>query len=126
MGVGISCLGIGIVILLFSFKPFKIKNAVYAKGEVCAREYQYAPGDESNLYYITIRYFANGIEYYSKSNFRQTYIKDGKKILLKYNKDNPNECLIIPKRIIFGSLIFILFGIYAILSTLGVNPAILG
>jgi len=120
MGAGILCIFIGMVILLFNFKPFQIKNASYIKGEVCANEYHYEPGDKKKLYYITIRYFVNGTEYYSKSKFRQTYIKDGKKILLKYNQDNPNECIIIPKGIIYASFIFILFGIYAILSTLGV------
>lgn len=126
MGAGILCICIGIIVLLFSFKPFKIKNAVYVKGEVCAREYHHEPRDEHNLYYITIRYFVDGIEHYSKNKFRQTYIEDGKKILLKYNKENPDECIIIPKGIVFGALIFIVFGVYAILSTLGVIPAVLG
>lgn len=126
MGAGILCICIGTIILLFSFKPFKIKNAVYLKGEVCAREYHHEFDNKMPSYYITVRYFVNGIEYYSKSKFRQSYIKDGKKILLKYNQNNPNECIIIPKKIIFGSFIFISFGIYAILSTLNIMPSFLG
>lgn len=118
MGAGIVCICIGIVILLFNFKPNKIKNAVYTKGEVCSQEYYYIPGDKQNLYYISVRYFINGTEYYAQSKFRQSYIKDGKKILLKYNKENPKECLLIPKGSILVALIFILFGLYAILSTL--------
>lgn len=126
MGAGILCICIGLIILCFCFKPFQIKNAMYGKGEVCAREYHYEPGDEINSYYHTIRYFAKGVEYYSKCKFRQGYIKDGKKILLKYSKDNPKEVIIIPKGIIFGAFVFIIFGIYIILSTLGIIPPFMG
>lgn len=47
-------------------------------------------------------------------------------MLLKCNQNNPNECIIIPSGIIFGSFIFISFGIYAILSTLNIIPPFLG
>ena len=118
MGAGILCICIGIIILLSSFKPTKVKKASYVKGEVCAREYQYIPGAERNMYFITVRYFVNSKEYYLKSQFSQSYIKDGTKILLKYNKQNPEECIIIPRGIMFIAVAFIAFGIYAIISSL--------
>lgn len=108
--------------LLFGFKPFKIKKPAYVQGKVCSREYHYEPGDEKNQYYISVRFFANNIEYYTKSKFRTSYIKNGAKILLKYNKDNPNDCIIIPNKTIPVSAILFLFGIYIILSTLEIIP----
>ena len=116
MSAEVLCIIIGLFISIFTFKPNKIKNASYTRGKVCAKEYEYIPGAEMNLYFITVRYFVNGIEYYVKSQFRQSYIKDGTKMLLKYNKNNPEECIIIPKISIFMSICFIGFGIYAIIS----------
>lgn len=130
MGAGITSIIVGILILIL-FGAFKrVPNQKRTKGEIHSNEFSHFENDidggGSNQYYFYVQYFVDGKEYLLKSKYTSNYMKMGKKITVKYNSKKPEEAIVVGKGIYAGALIFICLGIYAILSTLGVIPAILG
>lgn len=124
MGAGILCIIIGILFFIIRYK--RVPNMKKCKGIIVSTEVVDIPG-ERNKCYGHAQYFVDGKEYYIKTTYAANDIHKGKNVVIKYNSKNPEEAIVAyDKGSYIGPLVFIIFGIYAILSTLGVVPAILG
>lgn len=127
VGAGILSIAIGIIFIIIRGDYKKIPNSQITKGNICSLEYE-AGSNHSGGYYAHIQYFVNGKEFYIKTRTKARvgfYI--GKKMFVKYNKENPAEAMHIGGfcDYLLGPGIFIIFGIYIILSEgLGILPQI--
>lgn len=125
MGAGIVCFIVAIF-ALFIFGAFKrVPNQAKTEGIIDSIEFAEFSHDAldntgRNLYYYYIKYIINGREYLLKTKLKSSITNViGKKRIIKYNKNNPKQAIVIPdKREYIFACIFFLFGIYAILSSL--------
>ena len=96
----------------------KIPNAKITKGNICATEYA-GSSDGHSRYYAHIQYFVEGKEYYTRTKTTASVgFYKGRKMLVKYNSEDPTQAMHVHslKDYILGPGIFIIFGIYIILS----------
>ena len=130
MGAGILCIGIGIFFIIIAGDYKKIPNSKITKGTICSLEYDSSSGSDLRGFYAHIQYFVDGKEYYIKTRTKKRVgFHKGMNMLVKYNKDNPAQAMHIQSfgDYLLGPGIFILLGIYMILSEgLGILPSIFG
>lgn len=127
MGAGILCIIIGIIIILLYGDYKKIPNAKKTVGNICAIEWdKEINSDSGRMFYGHIQYFVDGKEYYIKTKDKSKYgYRKGKQIIVKYNSENPSQAIRIHSFTEYlMPLFWIIFGIYAILTTLGLVPSI--
>ncbi len=128
MGAGILCILIGIFFIIIRGDYKKIPNSKITKGNICSLEYDSSTGSDLRGFYAYIQYFVDGKEYYIKTRSKaRVGFHKGKKMLVKYNKENPAEAMHIGGfgDYLLGPGIFIILGIYIILSEgLGIFPSI--
>lgn len=87
MIIGLICIVIGIIIILFYGDFKKIPNVVKTEG--------YAVKDnELKSTYSSIKYLVNGKEYYVQTKYKKRY-KTGKKFTIKYNSKEPSQAIVL-------------------------------
>ncbi|MBQ2836180.1 MAG: hypothetical protein IJE68_05040 [Clostridia bacterium] len=124
MGAGILSIIIGIFFLIIRYK--RVPNMKKCKGIIVSTEAVDIPGERDKRYGHA-QYFIDGNEYYIKTTYASNDIYKGKSVVIKYNSRKPEEAIVAYDKCSYiGPLVFIIFGVYAILSTLGIIPAILG
>ena len=125
MGAGIVCIIVAIFALFVAGAFKKVPNQVKTEGVIHSIEYagnSHDPLDNTNrnMYYYYIQYIVNGKEYLLKTkmtNSKSNVV--GKKRIVKYNKNNPEQAIASPDKGIYVFVcIFLIFGIYAICSSL--------
>lgn len=121
--IGIACIIIGIFILVSHFKAQKTQTAETTATiiRVDSEVETDTDGFDTRHYYPVIEYTVNNQRYETRlpdsGSTNSTEYKEGEKVEIKYNPQNPNE---ISKKGSIGGLVggafFILFGIVALIS----------
>lgn len=119
VGAGILCIIIGIIIILLYGDYKRIPNAKKTEANVCSVEWDKELDEGKKFFYANIQYFVEGKEYYIKTKDKKRYgYRNGKKIIVKYNKENPSQAIILHNLTDYIMPMFwIGFGIFAIIST---------
>ena len=119
LGAGICSIIVGIIIIIVFGNYKKIPNAKKVKGIICSKEYKYDSREKIPTFYRNIKYIVDGKEYYIKTKDRSSNYREGRKIIVKYNSQNPEQAITIHSfNAYIVPLVFILFGIYSISYTL--------
>lgn len=112
MILGVLCIIIGIIIILIFGDYKKIPNTRKTIGNKCVKKSVEEINEENKTSDFCIQYFVNGKEYYIKDNRK---FKKNKKVIIKYNSENPSEAIVIHSFCCYLiPLFFIIFGVFAI------------
>lgn len=125
MGAGIVCIIVAIFALFVAGAFKKVPNQVKTEGVIHSIEFAGYSRDSlddtgRNMYRYYIQYIVDGKEYLLKTKMTSSKTNVvGKKRIVKYNKNNPEQAIASPdKGIYLFVCVFLAFGIYAICSSL--------